>query len=308
VAGVLMIGVRERARTNTIMVFIKLAVLVLFIVLGVTAFTADNFDPFFVEGEGFGGTVTAASLIFFAYIGFDAVSTSGEEVKEPSRDLPRAIIGSLAIATLLYIIVAVVATGALPFDQLQGAEAPLATVLEEGAGFPRGADVISFGALVAITSVVLTLLYGQSRILFAMSRDGLLPRRVAQVNPRTRTPVFIIGLLGVLFAALAAVVPLAEIVKLVNIGTLFAFVVVNIGVIILRRTRPDLERGYRVPFVPVFPLIGTALCIYLMVDLPLLTWERFLIWMAIGLLIYLVYGRRHSRLRQGQVTNPEADL
>jgi APA family basic amino acid/polyamine antiporter len=308
VAGVLMIGVRETARTNTIMVFIKLAVLALFIVLGITAFTADNFDPFFVEGEGFGGTVTAASIIFFAYIGFDAVSTSGEEVKEPSRDLPRAIIGSLAIATLLYILVAVVATGALPFDELKGAEAPLATVLEDGAGFSLGADIISFGALVAITSVVLTLLYGQSRILFAMSRDGLLPKRVAHVNPRTRTPIFIIGLLGVLFAALAAVVPLAEIVKLVNIGTLFAFVVVNIGVIILRRTRPDLERGYRVPFVPVFPIIGTLLCIYLMVDLPLETWGRFLIWMAIGLIIYFVYGRHHSRLRQGEVTNPEADL
>jgi APA family basic amino acid/polyamine antiporter len=308
VAGVLMIGVRETARTNTIMVFIKLAVLLLFIVLGITAFTADNFDPFFVEGEGFGGTVTAASLIFFAYIGFDAVSTSGEEVKEPSRDLPRAIIGSLAIATLLYIIVAVVATGALPFDELEGAEAPLATVLEDGAGFSLGADVISFGALVAITSVVLTLLYGQSRILFAMSRDGLLPRRVARVNPRTRTPVFIIGVLGLVFAALAAVVPLAEIVKLVNIGTLFAFVVVNIGVIILRRTRPDLERGYRVPFVPVFPIIGTLLCIYLMVDLPLETWGRFLIWMALGLIIYFIYGRTHSRLRHGEVTNPEADL
>ena len=157
--------------------------LALFIVLGITAFTADNFDPFFVEGEGFGGTVTAASIIFFAYIGFDAVSTSGEEVKEPGRDLPRAIIGSLAIATFLYIVVAMVATGALPFDQLKGAEAPLATVLEEGAGFSLGADIISFGALVAITSVVLTLLYGQSRILFAMSRDGLLPRRVAAGEP-----------------------------------------------------------------------------------------------------------------------------
>jgi basic amino acid/polyamine antiporter, APA family len=308
VAGVLMIGVRETARTNTIMVAIKLAVLALFIVLGVTAFTADNFDPFFVEGEGFSGTVTAASLIFFAYIGFDAVSTSGEEVKEPARDLPRAIIGSLAIATLLYIAVAVVATGALPFDQLNGAEAPLAAVLSEGAGYEWGAEIISFGALVAITSVVLTLLYGQSRILFAMSRDGLLPRRVARVNPRTRTPVFIIGVLGLVFAGLAAIVPLAEIVQLVNIGTLFAFVVVNIGVIILRRTRPDLERGYRVPFVPWFPIIGTVLCVYLMVDLPLATWGRFLLWMAIGLVIYFLYGMRHSRLRQGEVTNPEAEL
>jgi basic amino acid/polyamine antiporter, APA family len=308
VTAVLMVGVRETARTNTVMVAIKLVVLVLFLVLGVTAFNSDNFSPFFVEGEGFDGTVTAASLIFFAYIGFDAVSTSGEEVKEPSRDLPRAIIGSLAIATVLYILVAVVATGALPFDELDGAEAPLATVLSDGAGIGWGADVISFGALVAITSVVLTLLYGQSRILFAMSRDGLLPRRVAHVNPRTGTPVLIIGVLGVVFAALAAVVPLAEIVQLVNIGTLFAFVVVNIGVIILRRTRPDLERPYRVPFVPVFPIIGTLLCIYLMVDLPGATWARFVIWMAIGLVIYSFYGRRNSRLRRGEVTNREAEL
>jgi APA family basic amino acid/polyamine antiporter len=308
VTAVLMVGVRETARTNTIMVFIKIAVLILFLVLGVTAFTADNFEPFFVEGEGFSGTVTAASIIFFAYIGFDAVSTSGEEVKEPARDLPRAIIGSLAIATLLYILVAIVATGALPFDQLNGAEAPLATVLDEGAGFSAGADIISFGALVAITSVVLTLLYGQSRILFAMSRDGLLPRRVATVNPRTRTPVYLIAGLGLAFAALAAVVPLSEIVQLVNIGTLFAFLVVNIGVIILRRTRPDLKRGYRVPFVPVFPIIGALLCLYLMIDLPGATWARFVIWMAIGLLIYFVYGMRNSRLRQGEVTNPEAEL
>ena len=217
-------------------------------------------------------------------------------------------IGSLAIATLLYILVALVATGALPFDQLNGAEAPLATVLSDGAGIGWGADVISFGALVAITSVVLTLLYGQSRILFAMSRDGLLPRRVSRVNPRTRTPVFIIGVLGIAFAALAAVVPLTEIVELVNIGTLFAFVVVNIGVIILRRTRPDLERGYRVPFVPVFPLIGTALCIYLMTRLPGATWARFGIWMALGFAIYFAYGIRHSRLRRGHVENPESQL
>ena len=194
--------------------------------------------------------MTAATLIFFAYIGFDAVSTSGEEVKEPQRDLPIAIIGSLGIATTLYILVAVVATGALPFDELKGQDAPLATALSEGAGFGWAADIISLGALVAITSVVLTLLYGQSRILFAMSRDGLMPKRVAKVNARTRTPIFIIGACGVVFAVLAALVPLAEIVKLVNIGTLFAFIVVNLGVIILRRTKPDMERGYRVPLVP----------------------------------------------------------
>jgi APA family basic amino acid/polyamine antiporter len=290
------------------MVFVKLAVLLLFLVLGVTAFTADNFSPFFVEGEGISGTVTAASLIFFAYIGFDAVSTSGEEVNDAKRDLPRAIIGSLAIATLLYILVAVVATGALAFDDLKGQDAPLAAALSEGAGMEWAAEIISFGALVAITSVVLTLLYGQSRILFAMSRDGLLPRRVSRVNQRTRTPVFIIGICGLLFAILAAFVPLKEIVELVNIGTLFAFVVVNIGVIILRRTRPDLPRGYRVPFVPVFPIIGTLLCLYLMWDLPGTTWARFAIWMALGIVIYFLYGYRNSRLRKGEVVNPDAEL
>ena len=287
------------------MVAVKLAVLALFIVLGLTAFTADNFSPFFVEGEGADGMVTAAALIFFAYIGFDAVSTSGEEVKAPGRDLPRAIIGSLAIATALYIAVALVATGALPFDELSGAEAPLASVLDDGAGFGWGADIIALGALVAITSVVLTLLYGQSRILYAMGRDGLLPKFVARVHPRTRTPVHVIGLLGVVFALLAAFVPLTEIVELVNIGTLFAFLVVNLGVIILRRTRPELERGYRVPFVPVFPLIGAA-AVRLPDDPPPGTrgW-RFFIWMGIGIAIYLLYGMRKSRLRQsGESSTP----
>jgi APA family basic amino acid/polyamine antiporter len=308
VAGVLILGVRESARTNTVMVFFKLAVLALFLVLGLTAFHSGNFSPFFAKGEGFNGTVTAATLIFFAYIGFDAVSTSSEEVKEPKRDLPIAIIGSLAIATVLYIAVAVVATGALPFKQLKGSNAPLADVLDKGAGMPWGAHVISFGALVAITSVVLTLLYGQSRILFAMSRDGLMPKRVAHVHPTRRTPVFIISVCGLVFAVLAAFVPLKDIVELVNIGTLFAFIVVNAGVIILRRTRPDMERGYRVPLVPWFPLIGIALCIYLMTELPGITWLRFFIWMAIGLLIYFFYGRSHSRLRQGEVVNPDAEL
>ena len=308
VTAVLMIGVRESARTNTIMVFFKLAVLLLFLVLGVTAFNSDNFSPFFVEGEGISGTITAATLIFFAYIGFDAVSTSSEEVKEPKRDLPRAIIGSLLIATTLYILVALVATGALPFDQLKGQDAPLAEALSEGAGMEWAAEIISFGALVAITSVVLTLLYGQSRILFAMSRDGLLPRRISLVNPRTRTPVMIIGICGVAFAALAAAIPLKEIVELVNIGTLFAFVVVNLGVIILRRTRPDLPRGYRVPLVPWFPIVGTLFCVYLMYELPGTTWVRFFIWMALGVAIYFLYGIRNSRLRKGEVVNPEAEL
>jgi APA family basic amino acid/polyamine antiporter len=303
---VLCIGIRESARANTVMVVIKLCVLVLFLALGVTAFTADNLEPFAPEGTS--GVLTAASVIFFAYIGFDAVSTSGEETKNPSRDLPIAIVGSLAIATILYILVAVVAVGALPFDQLRGAEAPLATALDEGAGYSWAANIISFGALVAITSVILTILYGQTRIMFAMCRDGLMPRKFAHVNPKTRTPIYITATFGVLIAMVAAFVPLSEIVKLVNIGTLFAFVIVNIGVIVLRRTRPDLKRGFRVPFVPVFPIIGTLLCLYLMRYLDRDTWIRFLVWLAIGVAIYFAYGRRHSRLRQGEVANPEAQL
>jgi APA family basic amino acid/polyamine antiporter len=200
-----------------------------------------------------------------------------------------------------------VATGTLPFDELKGEDAPLAKALSDGAGMDWAAEIISFGALVAITSVVLTLLYGQSRILFAMSRDGLMPRRISRVSPRTRTPMLIIGICGVVFAAMAAAIPLKEIVQLVNIGTLFAFVVVNVGVIILRRTSPDLPRGYRVPLVPVLPIVGTLLCLYLMADLPGTTWVRFFIWMAIGLLIYFVYGRSHSRLRREEAVGPEAE-
>ena len=257
---------------------------------------------------GFDGVVSAASLIFFAYIGFDAISTSGEETKNPQKDLPIAILGSLAIATVLYCLVAVAATGALPFDQLSGAEAPLATVLEDGAGMPWGATVISVGALIAITSVVLTILYGQTRITFAMSRDGLMPRWLSNVNERTGTPVAVTIIFAALISVLAAFVPLTTIAELVNIGTLFAFVLVNIGVIILRRTRPDMERGFRVPFVPVFPIIGILLCIYLMIKLPVDTWLRFVVWMALGLVVYFFYGRTHSRLRlnpAGPASPPE---
>jgi APA family basic amino acid/polyamine antiporter len=306
VTAVLCIGIRESARFNTIMVFVKLAVLAFFLAVGVTAFHSGNLHPF--APKGLNGVVTASSVIFFAYIGFDAISTSGEETKKPGRDLPIAIIGSLAIATVLYIAVSVVAVGALPFSKLKGSAAPLSAVMKDGVGLDWAANIISFGALVAITSVVLTILYGQTRIMFAMCRDGLMPRKFANVNERTKTPIRITATFGLLIAAVAAFVPLKEIVKLVNIGTLFAFIVVNIGVIILRRTKPDLERGFRVPFVPVFPIIGTILCLYLMKYLSAATWLRFAGWLLIGLVIYFTYGIRHSRLRQGEVVNPEAEL
>jgi APA family basic amino acid/polyamine antiporter len=304
VAGLLMAGFRESARANTVMVFVKIGILLLFIALAFTAFDSGNLTPFAPEGSG--GVVTAASLIFFAYIGFDAISTSGEETKRPQRDLPIAILGSLFVATLLYILVALAATGALPFTELEGSEAPLADVLDR-AGFGFGATVISIGALIAITSVVLTVLYGQTRIMFAMSRDGLIPRAFARVHPRTRTPIFTTGFFALFIAALAAVVPLAEIAKLVNIGTLFAFLLVNIGVLVLRHTRPDLQRGFRVPLVYVCAPIGILLCGYLMADLPGETWLRFAGWLAAGLLIYAFYGRRHSRLRRGEVVGSDAE-
>jgi APA family basic amino acid/polyamine antiporter len=302
ITALLIVGVRQSARTNTIMVFIKFAVLLLFIGLGVTAFSMDNLHPF--TPNGFGGVTDAAALIFFAYIGFDAVTTGSEESKRPSRDLPIAIIGSLAIATLLYIAVAIVAVGALPFEQLKGSESPLATVLDKGAGLSWGADLISFGAIIAISSVVLSLLFGQIRIMYSMSRDGLVPERLGRISERTRTPIFVTLLFGVLISILAALVPLTEIAKLVNIGTLFAFLLVNVGVIVLRRTKPDLERGFRVPFVPVFPIIGSLLCIYLMTKLEGVTWLRFGIWLVAGLAIYAVYGYRHSRLRNPDAPEP----
>jgi APA family basic amino acid/polyamine antiporter len=296
VTALLMRGVRETTRTNTIMVSVKLAVLLLFIIVAATVFKSGNLKPF--APHGFDGIVSAAAVIFFAFIGFDAVSTGSEEAKKPSRDLPLAITGSLAIATIVYILVSVMAVGVLPASELGKSDAPLAEALKTGAGANWAASVMAFGALVAITSVMITIFYGQTRIMFAMSRDGLVPEWLAEVSPRTGTPVRLTILFGIGIAVLAAIVPLNEIVKLVNIGTLFAFVLVNAGVIILRRTRPDMPRPFKVPFSPVFPLIGIGLCVYLMWGLPLVTWIRFFLWLAVGMLIYVFYSYRHSRLRR----------
>jgi APA family basic amino acid/polyamine antiporter len=240
---------------------------------------------------------TAAAIIFFAYIGFDAVSTGSEEARNPKRDLPFAVIGSLLVCTIFYILTAVGAIGIASPATLSGSDAPLAAALDQGAGISWAAWVLALGALIAISSVCLVILYGQTRIFFAMCRDGLLPEGMAKVHPRYGTPARLTIGLGVLIAILAAVIPLNEIVKLVNIGTLFAFVLVNIGVIILRRTRPDMPRPYKVPLSPVFPLLGVAFAVYLMKDLPLTTWIRFVVWLAVGMIIYALYGYRNSRLR-----------
>src|SRR3954471_18590806 len=298
VTALLIAGVRESSRTNSIMVGVKLVVLAIFVVVGVTAFNGDHFSDFTPNGSD--GVVDAAALIFFAYIGFDAVSTAGEETRNPARDLPIGIIASLVIATLIYIVVAVVAVGLLPANKLAGSDAPLAAALEDGGGYSWGSTVISIGALVAITSVVLTILFGNTRVAFAMSRDGLLPRAFSRISANRRTPMLVTAGMGLLIAALAAVVPLTKLAELINIGTLFAFLLVNTGVIILRRTKPDLERGLRVPGVPFVPIIGGLLCIYLMTRLPAETWWRFGIWMVVGLALSSGSGRRNSRLRSAR--------
>jgi APA family basic amino acid/polyamine antiporter len=304
VASVLIAGIRESARTNTVMVITKIAVLLFFIAVAFSAFNGHHFSNF--APNGFSGIESAAALIFFAYIGFDAVSTGSEEARRPGRDLPIAIIGSLLICTILYILVAVAAIGALPASKLGGQDAPLAVALSDGAGISWGADIVSFGALVAIASVTLTVPYGQTRVAFAMSRDRLLPRSLSNVWERTRTPALLTAIFAIPAAALAAFAPLSEIAELVNIGTLFAFLLVNIGVIVLRRTKPGLERGFRVPLVPVVPVIGAVLCVYLMTKLAGATWIRFFVWLAIGLVIYVFYGYRNSALRTS-TTAPEPE-
>jgi APA family basic amino acid/polyamine antiporter len=290
-------GVTESARVNLVMVVIKLVVLTFFIVVAFANFGTGHFQPF--APDGVDGVTSAAAIIFFAYIGFDAVSTGSEEARNPARDLPLAIIGSLLICTLFYVLTAVGALGIASPDQMKGSDAPLSAALDQGAGIGWASAILSLGAVVAITSVVLVIFYGQTRIMFAMCRDGLMPKSLAKVNQRYGTPARLTVGLGVLIAILAALVPLGTIVELVNIGTLFAFVLVNIGVIILRRTRPEMPRPYRVPWSPLLPLIGVAFAVYLMTDLPWETWVRFLVWLAVGIVIYLAYGYRNSRVRTG---------
>ncbi|MCW3012225.1 MAG: putative amino acid permease [Solirubrobacterales bacterium] len=298
VASLLAYGVKESARANTVMVIFKVSILVAFVVVGLLSFDGGNLEPF--APDGFGGIESAAAVIFFAYIGFDAVSTTGEEANKPSRDLPIAIIGSLVIATVLYILVALTAVGLASQKELAGSDAPLTDALRAGSGIGSWAgDLLSLGALVAITSVVLTVLYGATRIIFTMARDGLFPRSFTKLNQR-RVPARLTLGLGGFVALIAAFVPLSAIAELVSIGTLFAFLVVNLGVILLRRTQPELPRRFRVPLVPLLPGIGAALCVYLMLQQPLVTWGRFGLWMLAGLLVYLFYGRTHSRLQRGQ--------
>ncbi|GAX88536.1 amino acid permease [Effusibacillus lacus] len=286
-------GVKESARLNNIMVLIKVAVVLLFIVVGVWYVKPANWTPFMPFG--WGGVFSGAAFVFFAYIGFDAVATAAEEVRNPKRDLPIGIIASLAICTVLYIIVSALMTGIVPYPKLDD-PAPISLVLQV-AGQDWVAGFVSLGAILGITTVLMVMLYGQTRIFFAMSRDGLLPRMFSGVHPRFQTPYRSTWLIGVIASALGGFFPLNKLAELVNIGTLAAFTLISIGVIVLRYSRPDLPRSFKVPFVPAIPLLAAGFCIFLMSQLPADTWTLFGVWLLIGLAVYFTYSRRHSTLR-----------
>ncbi|MEB8336568.1 amino acid permease [Streptomyces endophyticus] len=287
-------GAKESARANTIMVAVKIAALILFCVIGFMGFKSGNYEDFMPLGMA--GVSAAGATLFFSYIGFDAASTAGEEAKNPQRDLPRAIMLSLIIVTALYVLVAAVAVGARRWTDFSDSEATLAAIMKDVTGQPFWGTVLAAGAVIAIASVVLTVLYGQTRVLFAMSRDGLVPKIFAKVHPKTGAPRANTVIVSLFCGVLAAAVPLGQLADATSIGTLFAFALVNIAVIILRRTRPDMKRTFRVPLSPVLPVIGFALCVWMMGSLSAITWIVFGVWMAVGLVFYFSYGMRRSRL------------
>ncbi|MGH7462456.1 MAG: amino acid permease, partial [Longimicrobiales bacterium] len=293
ITWVLVVGVRESAWFNSAMVAVKLIILLFFLAIGVRYVRPENWQPF--APNGFNGIWTGASLIFFAYIGFDAISTAAEESRNPKRDMPFAIITSLVITSVLYIAVTAVLTGMLPWDRLGTAE-PLATAFSER-GLDIAAGIISFGAVIATTSVLLVFQLGQPRIFYAMARDGLLPPWAATVHRKYRTPHVTTIITGVFVALFAAFAPIAEVIELTNIGTLFAFVLVAAGILVLRRIEPDRPRPFRTPLVPLVPILAILSCAWLMLGLPMITWIRFGIWLLVGVFIYFLYGRRHSTLR-----------
>ena len=291
----LVIGIKESARFNNVIVVLKVIALLFFIGVGAAYVKPANWHPFFPGGIH--GVWTGASLIFFAYIGFDAVSTAAEECKDPARDMPRGILGSLVVCTFLYVIAALTLTGMIPFAKLTGVADPLAAALHY-VGQDWAAGLLSLGAVIAMTAVLLVFQLGQPRILMSMSRDGLLGSWFQKIHPRYRTPHVTTILTGIFVAFFAAIANIDEIVQLTNIGTLFAFVLVCIGILILRKREPDRPRKFRVPLVPLVPLLGIAMCMALMAGLPALTWIRFVLWLIAGLVIYFLYGARKSRLRQ----------
>jgi APA family basic amino acid/polyamine antiporter len=321
------VGIKESMRVNLVLVGIKVFIVLFVIIAGIGFINTDNYRPFVppsqaaesaqgihapliqvlfgIEPSTFGvlGIITGASIVFFAYIGFDVVATTAEEAKNPQRDLPNGIIASLILCTLLYMGVAAVITGMVPYDQIDP-KAALASAFES-VGKSGYATLIAAGAVAGLTTVIMTLLIGATRVVFAMSRDWLLPPALGKTNANTGTPLRITISLGLFIALVASLTPIGKLEEMVNIGTLAAFTLVSIAVIVLRRKRPDLERAFRVPFVPVLPIASALICFYLMLNLSIETWLRFIVWMAIGFVLYFVYGYRNSRLhgraKEGQL-------
>lgn len=291
-SAVLLTGVKESSKINNVMVCIKIGVILLFLAVGIFYVKPENWTPFMPYG--FSGIIKGAATAFLAYIGFDAVSSAAEEVRNPQRDMPIGIISSLAICIVLYVAVSAVLTGMIPYAKLNVGD-PVAFALRVVhqnwvAGF------VSLGAILGITTVLFVMMYGQTRLFFAISRDGLLPKSISKLTEKTKTPTRSIILTWLMATVFSAVVPLNQLAELTNIGTLFAFIVVSISVIVLRKTRPDIPRSFKTPFVPVIPVLAVAACGYLMVHLSKVTWIGFLIWFIIGLAIYFGYGYRHSEL------------
>jgi APA family basic amino acid/polyamine antiporter len=305
VAGItciLVLGIRESATSNNAMVILKVVIILFFVAVGLTLIRPGNWTNPETGGfapNGFAGISAGAAIIFFSYIGFDATSTAAEEAKNPARDMPFGIIMSLIICTVLYILVAGVMTGVAPWPKLGTAE-PMITALALADGSPRlltiSRFIVSLGAVFAMTSVLLVFQLGQPRIFMSMSRDGLLPPFFSKVHPRFKTPYVGTIITGTFVGSFAAFANIAEVVELTNIGTLFAFVLVSAGVIVLRKAEPDRPRPFRAPWVPLTPILAILSCLYLMLQLPWVTWVRFALWLAVGLVIYFLYGIRHSRL------------
>jgi APA family basic amino acid/polyamine antiporter len=327
--GVICVGIKVSSQVNFVMVVIKLAIVLFVIIAGLFFIKSGNYSPFIPPSGspaaaggapspsllqdlgmapgafGISGIFTGAALVFFAYIGFDIVATAAEETKNPQRDMPIGILSSLAICTVLYVAVSLVVTGMVKYNQIK-IDAPLAEAFRS-VGHPGFATMISVGALIGLTTVMMILMLGQSRVFFAMSRDRLLPSVFAKVSPRFGTPIRTSLITGVVVAVISTFVPLTELAELVNIGTLFAFVLVAIGVVVLRRTRPDLKRAFRCPGVPFVPVLAVLAAVYLMLNLPGATWIRFFVWMAIGIVVYFAYGMRRSRLVTDPNYSREAD-